>query len=110
MKKSDSKSITVTVSGDLARQLEELAKVAIATPEELASDIVSAKFGQDRSLDILQEYICGRSAEYSKAQLKQVAENYDAYVAKDAERNGHRVMREARVEADQIWFPSRVAA
>jgi hypothetical protein len=108
--KSDTQSITVTVSGDLARQLEEFAKVALATPEELASGILSAKFGQDRSLDILQECIVARSAEYSKAQAKQVAENYDAYVVKDAQRNGHPVMREARVQAGQIWFPAKAAA
>jgi len=110
MKESDTKSFTVTVSGNLARQLEEFAQVALATPEELASGIVSAKFVRDQSLDILQECIGSGSPEYSKAQLKQVAENYDAFVVKDAERNGRPVMREARVASHRgslyIWFPA----
>ena len=114
--KSDSKSITVTVSGDLARQLEEFAQVALATPEELASGIVSAKFGHDRSLDILQECIGYRNnrGEYAKAQLKQVAENYDSFVAKAGERTGDPVTREARIESRRgsldIWFPPKAKA
>ena len=70
-----------------------------------AGSIVSAKFGQDQSLDILQECIVG----YSEAQAKQVAENYDAFAAKDAERNGRPVTREARVDTDRIWFPDKAA-
>src|SRR6266446_2931913 len=99
--KSDTKSITVTVSGDLARQLEEFAQVALTTPEELASSIVSARFDWDQSLDILQACIGYRNngGGYSKAQLKQVAENYDAFVAKEAERNSQPVMRKAQIES-----------
>ena len=41
------KSITVTISGTLARELEEFRRIAMTTPDELVNDIVGEELGRD---------------------------------------------------------------
>jgi hypothetical protein len=114
------KSITVTISGTLARELEEFRRIAMTTPDELVNDIVGEELGRDsdeiggRKGDFrgsLGRYINRQN--YSQEQANKVANSCNAFLLKETQRKGGRLSDEAAMVeprangAFRVWFPLR---
>jgi hypothetical protein len=82
MKKSDTQSITVTVSGDLARQLEQLVRISQTPPGQIVDDVLGDYldhlFGDCPDTDLLATHVIGRPHP-SREKAQAIADAYNAF-------------------------------
>ncbi|HET9378694.1 MAG TPA: hypothetical protein VFO40_27230 [Chthoniobacterales bacterium] len=110
--KSASKSITFTPSDTITQRLEEFARIAGVTSEEMVNDILAVQFGPDYYMETLRNYIYDRGngrGRYPKARANKLANSYNAFAKAEAERTGRLLTNEARVESGRgsshLYFP-----
>jgi hypothetical protein len=111
--KSASKSTALNVSKTLATRIEEFARVAGVTPEEMVNDVLDVQFGPDHCMETLRQYIYDRGngrGRYPKAHAEKLANGYNAFAKAEAERADRLLTNEARVEstrgASHLYFPT----